>query len=146
MISNYTKYEEIPESVTHLKLFNYMCPNGFEEEDINNLPKNIKYLNIRNNYSNDLSIFNKLSDNIEELILDYNFSLNNHGKDTETIIKFPKNLKRLYTPLELLNHMENFFDDFYFRYKFEIIVLNCEEFKLLNKNDMHVNLLTLLSH
>jgi len=146
MISNYTKYEEIPESVTHLKLFNYMCPNGFEEENINNLPKNIKYLNIRNNYSNDLSIFNKLSDNIEELILDYNFSLNNHGKDTETIIKFPKNLKRLYTPLELLNHMENFFDDFYFRYKFEIIVLNCEEFKLLNKNDMHVNLLTLLSH
>ena len=145
MISNYTKYEEIPESVTHLKLFNYMCPNGFEEEDINNLPKNIKYLNIRNNYSNNLSIFNKLSDNIEELILDYTFTINNHGKDTETIIKFPNNLKRLYTPLELLNNMENFFDDFYYRYRFEIIVLNCEEFKLLNKNDMNVNLFTLLS-
>ncbi len=47
---------------------------------------------------------------------------------------------------ELWNLMVDFFDDFYFRYKFEIIVLNCEEFKLLNKNDMHVNLLTLLSH
>ena len=89
----FNKYDEIPNSVTHLKLNNWS--SCFQSNPIipKNILNNLLFLNLGENYNHPLD---DLPDSLEELITNRNYGFNNKEKKMVISNKLPNNLKRIY--------------------------------------------------
>ena len=141
-LSNTSKYEDIPNSVTHLKL----AKDSKVTQESDKIPKNLKVLNISKNYNLDTLKFETLSDSIEDLILNIHFENTYKYIEGGAIItieqdleikKFPKNLKRLYAPLKFMKYIYDL-KNLSKRYNFRIIILNNSEFEIFYHQEIEI--------
>ena len=141
-LSNTSKYEDIPNSVTHLKL----AKDSKVTQESDKIPKNLKVLNISKNYNLDTLKFETLSDSIEDLILNINFENTYKYIEWGAIIttepeleikKFPNNLKRLYAPKKFMKYIYDL-KNLSKRYNFRIIILNNSEFEIFYHQEIEI--------